>query len=396
MKQPENNEIDSLLRGLASRERSVGGSAESAAGVHLDADELSSYAEGVLPVATRARYTSHLADCDDCREIVTHLSLAAGPLMNDTPVAAAAARFDWRKMLAALFAPAVLRYAMPAIVLIAGGFAFFMWQQQRKESMVALNQSSQAEAPRVAQSGADANKELTAQRQLEGGQTRAGAPSTPQAQGGAAKSGAAASDEKAQKTADAAKPDATPTGRENEGAKNEDAVASGTYAPEPAPPPAVAKPTSASETKDSSQPAGALAEMKPSAPRKKESDKQSGKQIDGVDAKEAPGDEPAAAKDDDRKKAKALNGARSSTARRDPGRDEEESETRSIGGRRFQRHNNIWVDTAFNSSLSITTLRRGSETYRALVADEPGIDVIAKQLSGEIFLVWKGRAYRIL
>jgi hypothetical protein len=398
MKQPENNEIDSLLRGLASRESSVtGASAESAAGVHLDADELSSYAEGALPVATRARYTSHLADCDECREIVTHLSLAAGPALTDTPVAAAAARFDWRKMLAGLFAPAMLRYAMPAIVLIVGGFAFFMWQQQRKESLVAVNTSSQPEAARVAQSGTDANKELTAQRQLDEVQTRAGAPSAPQATSGAAKSGD--SDEKAQKTADAAKPNSTPTGRENEAAKtkNEDATAeAGSYASEPAPPPAVAKPVSAADSKDSSRVAGALAEMKPASPRKKESDKQTEKQVDGADTNEAPADESAAGKDDDRKKAKAVNGARSSVARRDQGRDEEESETRSVGGRRFQRHNNVWVDTAFNSSLSAITLRRGSETYRALVADEPGIDTIAKQLSGEVIVVWKGRAYRIL
>jgi hypothetical protein len=38
---------------------------------------------------------------------------------------------------------------------------------------------------------------------------------------------------------------------------------------------------------------------------------------------------------------------------------------------------------------------RGSEQYRALVADEPGIKTIADQLGGEVIVVWKGRAYKI-
>jgi hypothetical protein len=40
-------------------------------------------------------------------------------------------------------------------------------------------------------------------------------------------------------------------------------------------------------------------------------------------------------------------------------------------------------------------MTRGSERFRALVADEPEIRQIAEQLSGEFIVVWKGRAYRI-
>jgi hypothetical protein len=53
------------------------------------------------------------------------------------------------------------------------------------------------------------------------------------------------------------------------------------------------------------------------------------------------------------------------------------------------------VDTAYNSSLSVINVARGSEQYRALIADEPGLRRIAEQLSGEVVVVWKGRAYRI-
>jgi hypothetical protein len=69
-------------------------------------------------------------------------------------------------------------------------------------------------------------------------------------------------------------------------------------------------------------------------------------------------------------------------------------ETRSVGGRHFQRQGGAWVDTAYNSSRPTTNVARGSEQYRALVADEPGLRTIAEQLGGEVFVVWKSRAYR--
>ena len=113
MKQSEYNEIDSLLRNLARRDRSMpgelAGNELSSTSAHLDADELTSYAEGALPPSTRARYTSHLADCDDCRRIVTRLSLAFGPQIKEHKDSHDAATSRWKQALMALLAPAVLR-----------------------------------------------------------------------------------------------------------------------------------------------------------------------------------------------------------------------------------------------------------------------------------------------
>lgn len=390
MKQSENNEIDNLLRGLASRERSApSGLAENVTGAHLDADELNSYAEGALPPATRTRYASHLADCNDCRKIATQLSIAASPLIHEIPISHPATGFDWRKMLAALFAPAVLRYAMPAIALIVIGVAFFASRQQRQERL-ALN-SEKSSVSTVTQPHAELPKGASNQPPQGEGQTRASGPSATPASGVADKAG-----DKAEKAADTAKPESSAANSEKEAAKNEtDAVTQPTYAPEPAPPPAAAKAAPATETKDSPRPVSALAELKPSAARKREADKQGeNSRQEASDESStsggAPAEAQAAGKDDDRKKAKTVNAARGAVERRD-----EESETRTVGGRHFQRRNNIWVDAAYNSSLSIANVSRGSEQYRALIADEPGIDAIARQLSGEVILVWKGRAYRI-
>ena len=57
--------------------------------------------------------------------------------------------------------------------------------------------------------------------------------------------------------------------------------------------------------------------------------------------------------------------------------------------------NGIWVDSGYSSGYPLTNVARGTEQYRALVADEPGLGTIANQLEGEILVVWKGRAYRI-
>ncbi|HLA96465.1 MAG TPA: zf-HC2 domain-containing protein, partial [Pyrinomonadaceae bacterium] len=62
-------EIDALMRkGLAGR-LSTG----EVLNAHLDADELSAFAENAMPERSRALYMAHLADCDRCRRILSNL-----------------------------------------------------------------------------------------------------------------------------------------------------------------------------------------------------------------------------------------------------------------------------------------------------------------------------------
>jgi hypothetical protein len=74
---------------------------------------------------------------------------------------------------------------------------------------------------------------------------------------------------------------------------------------------------------------------------------------------------------------------------------DEEREMRTISGKRFRHQGNAWIDTAYDSSRGTINVSRGSEQFRALVADEPGIRTIAEELNGVVIVVWKGRAYRI-
>lgn len=74
---------------------------------------------------------------------------------------------------------------------------------------------------------------------------------------------------------------------------------------------------------------------------------------------------------------------------------EDETETRTVSGRRFRRQGSLWIDTAYDPSRGTINVSRGSEQFRALVADEPAIRTIAEKLDGAVIIVWKGRAYRI-
>src|SRR5918997_2686476 len=74
MKQEFDKQFDSLLRGT----RGAGEVRRAGAAEHLSPDELSAYAENALPPPARALYTAHIADCADCRRVVTGIALASG------------------------------------------------------------------------------------------------------------------------------------------------------------------------------------------------------------------------------------------------------------------------------------------------------------------------------
>lgn len=398
MKESEYNEIDSLLRNLAGRERSLpaelSGGQLSATSAHLDADELSAYAEGALPPSTRARYTAHVADCDDCRRIVAQLSIAAGPLLDESRARQDSAISGWRQFLAALFTSASLRYAMPALALVVvAAFALIAWRQQREASLVARNrQSESSNATRPASDMAKENPGSVAHPPSERDQTNARPQSSPAATladkvSANDKKTAAGALPDSSRAASPKEADSSKESKEKDAPRNEvAAVSQPSYAPElaAAPPP---KPTVSTVAKAPAKVADDKVETKDSIAARRGSEKSpsvSGAATENV---------PVASNQAARQKTKALPAGRAAANRR---ADEEGgSETRTVSGRRFQRRNGAWVDTAYKSSLSTTSIARGSEQYRALISDEPGIDAVAKQLSGEVILVWKGRAYRI-
>ena len=369
MKRETNNEMDLLLRRLARRDDATVSNAD-----HLDADELNGYAENVLPAAARARYTAHLAECSRCRELVVQLSASAGVV-----VAAESASITgpsgWKKFLASLFTPMVLRYAAPAlglIVVAAIGFVILRSNQPARDVAQVTNTESPAALPSTQPEGStqyslnnpspgpEGFRDKTARGlQAESAPAQNAAPVVSSGERDLAKDEAAAQPKPEQQTTAANEPPPAPK-------------VSATPAPEESP---RATETEVSKKEYREQPAAAPA---------------SGKTLGAAEQRE-----------DKDKVARARKPAESGTATQSPGSVARRDslglvgEARTVAGRRFQKQNDIWIDTAYDASKEVVTVRRGSEQYRGMVADEPALKTIADTLEGEIIVVWKGHTYRI-
>lgn len=387
MKQETNNEMDLLLRRLGQRQNVFAPESQD----HLDADELNAYAENVLPVKTRARYTQHLAECSRCRELVVQLSASAGVVIAE-PAGKVSAPPGWRKYLASLLTPMVLRYAAPALgLIVVAVIGFVALRPNRRSEYVSQVQPAQSESSR------------NVAEQVESRSPQAGL------------------------TYDSIKPADVPVNKEVQTKKEAQ------QSPTPAPQATNAEVTQnaptvkAPVTKPESQPAAAAQPAAPSPAKLDVNDEKRQKNEDAagkstaevkVTPKEAATQnfEIAAAKKAEEPatmrartaKSKSIAGSASSAqgaaappSRRERDRDDEETakdsaaETRSVAGRQFRKQGGVWIDTAYDKSKAITTYHRDSESYRSLIADEPAIKTIADHLDGEIIVVWKGRAYRI-
>jgi hypothetical protein len=429
MKHSDSTEMDRLLRRYARRNgetmRAISGSQSSgsrsnAPGAHMDADEVSAYAEGALPEAARSRYVAHLADCDACRKIVTDLTLASGAVVEieraGSAVADASPSKSWREWLAALFSPPVLRYGVPALVLLAViVVAFVATRTQRERQFTARNEtvanqgSATADAANtnmpaqatdtIAESHSSSNEIVLNEQQKAASSNTATTTTTataPVQTGPADQDAPSAPQARASQTTDQT-PGTVAAREQSEAevlARKDDAT---TSVPSPPPPPqATPAPKTASgrdkqgaqkksgeerdEEKIANQPAPSTGGVA-SAQNEVAEDRNTASKSEGMSARS------------NRARRPVFGAAKTATPNTESPK-ERAAETRQVAGRQFRRQGNAWVDTAYKSSHSLTNVARGSEQYRALVADEPGLRTVAQQLGGEVIVVWKSRAYR--
>ena len=374
MKQEVNNEVDLLLRRLARRDDASVPDAD-----HLDADELSAYAENELPAAARSRYTAHLAECSRCRALVVQLSSAIG-VVAATNAANVSKPSAWRTFLASLFTPMVLRYAAPALGLIVVAAIGFVVLREQRSARLDTQVSSNEQRP-------------TALPQPEPGTSvyayDSRGKNEPSPEGLVDRQ--AKTQQPAEKTAPGQ--NATPVVSSGEADLSKDKAAQPkpeqqtATANEPAPPPKVAP---SATTEESQKPAEIEVNKKevrelsaaPTAQRAPHTG-------EGEDRKTNDFTRPPKAGD---RISGVASGASAGTVKRD---DDLSASTRSVAGRRFQKKGGVWIDTAYDSSKDSMTVTRRSERYRSLIADEPAIKMIADELDGEIIVVWKGHTYRI-
>jgi hypothetical protein len=402
MKQANNNEVDLLLRSFARRPDESPSQSAAASGDgsgtlsesdHLDADELNSYAEGVVPAPARARYMEHLADCGTCRRIVIGLTQASGAAARyEVPQQQGGSNF-WQK-LAALFSPAVLRFAVPALVLtIVIGIGLSVLRQRPQAEYLARNDARNSPPP---------STQLKSDPALN--PSTGATPSSLSSAIEPRKDGDSTSDKgnlQDERTRVAAAPiteeDSTPpkpaapkdSAQPGEGG---DLAATRPYALEPkaaAPPP----PVTFGEAAKSAELAKERSLKREEQERRDTFRNQTDDEHGPMRSRNAQNNTTANTAAPATGRAGGLVNERGPSA--DKNKKAQEVETRVVSGRRFIREGNAWVDIDFEPPQATTRIARGSDQFRALVADEPGIRAIADQLNGVVIVVWKSRAYRI-
>lgn len=377
MKQETNNEMDLLLRRLGRRDDATVPDAD-----HLDADELSAYAENALPAGARSRYTMHLAECARCRTLVVQLSSSAG-VVAATESVSVSEPSGFKKFLASLFTPMVLRYAAPALgLIVVAVIGFVVLRRDQDSKFVAQDTTAQqqrtgvvapAESPSQNSYDSPANTAANPEKPVERQEkSQPGHPAPPNAAPVVSSIEADVSKDKA-----AAQP------------KPEEQAASANEAP-PAKPEPSATPEENRRTAETEASKKEVSNLPFSPPPPKKTLQAAERQDkDNLARARRPADSVSAPGTAD------TAGAGSVAKMQRDGLDDSSAETRSVAGRRFRKQDGVWIDTAYNRSTDPVKLSRGSEQYRALVADEPAIKTIADTLDGEIIVVWKGRTYRI-
>ena len=377
-------EIDALLRSKAHRDGPV--YVGDVASPHLDADEISAFAENAVPENSRALYSAHLADCDRCRKILSNL------LVMNTEMAASAAPASaitiaertgpWYKR---LFLFPNLAYVMGSLVLIFAGFLGYSIIQNSTEGGY-VTQVSESEPVKGGPSFQD---EPVYPEEV--------ANSTNMTANAAANTLAPAAGSRPLSNANSAMA-SEPGEAQLKGARvgeNNFAIdgssADSTSAP-PAPPPvaAAAQPVakdalerddlarpktedqavtmSESTKKDAMlrQAPGALNQSQSGPMRNNES--QYNRQLENMDARARASE-----------KKKALREEESSSGRR------------SVGGRTFERKQGVWYDTGYQGRPTLN-VRRGTDEFNRL---DSGLRSIANSLGGTVVVVWGAKAYRI-
>lgn len=400
---PNDKQIDLLMRRFATA------SSGAATTEHLDADEMNSFAEGALPPATRARYVSHLADCDHCRHQVAQLAVTAGAVIRERPVAVQTESRSIWQTLTGMFALPVLRYAaFAAVLVIVAGVAFIALRPRHENSeLVAGNQQADQHPSSVLKEPA-ADTTGNNQPSAPANTTNPGLSATPAIQNPKRDESKVA--ENVAPPVAAKEAPATLAGTETKTGESQALKSLPAYAP---PPPG----ESQIATQEQRSAAGAVTVQKKAegadkigaAERERDTAKDAGRADDRstgflnqpVPANRRVADEKQkggpSRNNDNLAMSRNQNEVRSEPAKpqsatRAGSSTEESSETRSAGGRKFRRQGNSWVDQKFKSSMVLKRISRGSEEFNAL---DSGLRSIAQQLGGEVIVVWKGQAYLI-
>ena len=386
-------EIDALLRQTARN----GGFVSNQSAAHLDADEISAFAENVLPEKTKQRYTIHLADCDKCRKSLSNIILLNSETQSEAVQAEekqfATSPIPWYRK---LFVFPNLAYTMGALVLLFSGIGVYTVLQNVGDSRNAevsqtydkqpngKGMSSDGDATASesfsSNSAAASNTMMSNAASMNSASNSAANVSTaPSGLTATANSNAAGSRTEADKDMLAQpKPVSPPKETVVTDGTSDTVVTSGPPAP---PPPAPAR--------ENEYPN--LGEVSKQQNETQNSIAQNQTQImpDSRNVQRAPV-QTMRAEEKSRKLEESRDDA-SGRLKASPKKSAPKNDATNVGGKTFNRENNVWYDSAYRGQTTVN-VSRGTNEYKKL---DSGLRAIAENLGGTVVVVWKQKAYRI-
>jgi hypothetical protein len=343
--------IDALLRNA--RDPSLTGNASF--GTHLDADELSMFAENASPAAFRQKQAAHIANCGNCRKILAQLiSLNADkaePILDAPEIHTEAANsIPWYRR---LFIYPNIAYVMGSLVVVFGGLLAFTLISNNSKVNISRStenfpqsEASSATANRSVQSGpsdeASQNFDRSFTANSANSNSNSAALTRTQNPLIAAESDTPAELQKDEAVKSAAKPSSNASGYVLDGQSNGN-VGGGRVAQAPA------RAKSEAELND-------------------REDKQD------MRAMSAPAPPPSTEILSEKKRSRAYS-----------------EPSKTVGGQRFFLKEGVWYDVRYNGQPTIN-IRRDTSEYKKL---DHGLKDIAEKLDRTAVILWKEKAYRI-
>jgi hypothetical protein len=363
MEKDFDKEIDAILRGVAKKLNT----AESPTN-HLDADEISLFAEGLLPTNARSAAIEHFADCNNCRNVLVDVVSFREDTADTSSVNLAGAKPNFSESLRKLFSFPQLGFAMGALSILFVGIIGYVAVSNFNQSD---NQMAKAVNPSNIVSPTVADK-----RSKEASETESSPIAVTNSAANSAPTNAAASAANIplgmpKKSIDTNAADRSPkTGIEASKGPNVEM--------ENAPP---------TLEQDSKMDKSISNEEKSVArePAKPESLKTSpAPTVENPTTRDTYSESevtPSALAKPKRNSAPAADVTANSSV----------SKSKSIGGKSFNNANGTWIDSAYKGGTT-KTVNRGTKSFDDL---DSGLKSIANSFTEPVIIVWKANNYRI-
>lgn len=378
-------EIDALLRRTAAGEAASAdidpkSAIQNLKSIHLDADEISAFAENALPERLKRQYTAHFADCDRCRTILSNTMALDAEAENKTafPVAApeiAAVSIPRHRK---FFAFPRLAYALGALIVLFGGFFAFLVVRNADDAPGSADVSQISEKqPNAGGPSFDEEPQFPALNEMSNAMSantasnmmmssNSGSVSTTNSAASVSANSAALNSNANSSAAKTGLPKEAPA--ENERATDQKAAKSRADTE-----------TIDVEAADAPQPTGIKNRSADRLLTERKPEVEQGAPLADSAALSARNTTSTAEKVTDSKKAKAQTSKPSGT------------ESRQIGGTTFTRKQGVWYDANYNGQAT-KNVSRGSDDYKKL---DSGLRSITDNLGGTVVIIWKGETYRI-